>query len=655
MLRVVMIFVLAAAPAIGSECPCKNRSAVSLVLLQYGDPTSDRPFAQTLAGFLEGSKAMRVRATPIHINPALRATNSLPGTTAFMNQHLDAIASMDPPPSGVILPLPNYPAIASKLSVLVSKGIPVISFGSGWSVVKNMANPPSLFHMGADEVATGKSAGGLAARIGGHRAMCLYDQSDDVALTDRCSGFARGFNTSCASTVDACPTQSLLIDSSDLTAMQIMLQDAIAANANLNVVVVSTGAIAAAVVRLIGNMALPYKIYVGCFISDQYTDALLASESLFFAVSRQEYLMGYLAATLLQYYVTTGQKFANPTISTGPVFLTPGYTTPKTASIDNVLVEQVVHGRAIDPFWGVYATGASEAARDVGLRFVNCDVAGSVCDGTRRTLTYRSPGNQFDLTTMATKLLTSASNAPNAMILSDPSTQVLGSTINQVVKTNGIPAVGVNAGGNDAESLGLLMFFGSNEPIAGQAAGKQLGIAGVTKALCVNHELGNSALTQRCQGLGTGLAAYRGVSDPTTVYTMLPISLTDVSGTATAITAALQNDPSINGVLVLGSAAVSSVLLPLQQAGWVTGHPSTDRVKAIGSFDLDGPLQAAIQAGYVLFTVLQQQHMQAYMPGIAMTLRSSTGLNLLESWILTGPSLMTNVGRSCALVGRACP
>lgn len=43
------------------------------------------------------------------------------------------------------------------------------------------------------------------------------------------------------------------------------------------------------------------------------------------------------------------------------------------------------------------------------------------------------------------------------------------------------------------------------------------------------------------------------------------------------------------------------------------------------------------------------------MPGIAMTLRSSTGLNLLESWILTGPSLMTNVGRSCALVGRACP
>lgn len=91
---------------------------------------------------------------------------------------------------------------------------------------------------------------------------------------------------------------------------------------------------------------------------------------------------------------------------------------------------------------------------------------------------------------------------------------------------------------------------------------------------------------------------------------MLPISLTDVSGTATAITAALQNDPSINGVLVLGSAAVSSVLLPLQQAGWVTGHPSTDRVKAIGSFDLDGPLQAAIQAGYVLFTVLQQQHMQ---------------------------------------------
>lgn len=106
----------------------------------------------------------------------------------------------------------------------------------------------------------------------------------------------------------------------------------------------------------------------------------------------------------------------------------------------------------------MYATGASEAARDVGLRFVNCDVAGSVCDGTRRTLTYRSPGNQFDLTTMATKLLTSASNAPNAMILSDPSTQVLGSTINQVVKTNGIPAVGVNAGGNDAESLGLLMF-----------------------------------------------------------------------------------------------------------------------------------------------------------------------------------------------------
>ena len=65
----------------------------------------------------------------------------------------------------------------------------------------------------------------------------------------------------------------------------------------------------------------------------------------------------------------------------------------------------------------------------------------------------------------------------------------------------GIPVVGFNSGIDKAFDVGALMFFGSDEQLAGESVGKRIAEAGGKHPLCVIMEQGQTALETRCAGV----------------------------------------------------------------------------------------------------------------------------------------------------------
>jgi hypothetical protein len=62
-----------------------------------------------------------------------------------------------------------------------------------------------------------------------------------------------------------------------------------------------------------------------------------------------------------------------------------------------------------------------------------------------------------------------------------------------------IPVISVNAGADMSKELGLLQHVGQMEYNAGYGAGLRLGQEGIKEAYCLNHQVGNIVLDERCR------------------------------------------------------------------------------------------------------------------------------------------------------------
>jgi simple sugar transport system substrate-binding protein len=268
-------------------------------------------------------------------------------------------------------------------------------------------------------------------------------------------------------------------------------------------------------------------------------------------------------------------------------------------------VEVVTHGQASDPFWSVVKRGVDDAAADLGI-----------------TVHYNAP-QTFDMPAMAQLIDSAVATDPDALVISNPDPGALGDAITGAIDA-GIPVVSINSGVADYQGLGILTHVGQTELIAGQQAGERMAEAGVTKTICVNQEVGNAGLDERCEGFAKGLGDI-----PTEV---VPVDLTDPTGAQNAIAAALDADPSIDGILTLGPTGATPALAALEGREGIT----------LATFDLSTDVLDAITAGTVLFAVDQQEYLQGYYGVLIATQYAQYGLLPGGgSPILTGPLFVT--------------
>ena len=268
-------------------------------------------------------------------------------------------------------------------------------------------------------------------------------------------------------------------------------------------------------------------------------------------------------------------------------------------------VVMVTHGAAVEPFWAMVKAGADQAAEDMGVEVV-----------------YRAP-ETFDLEAMAGLVAAAVAERPDGLITSIPSSEALAAPLRAAADA-GVPLISINSGFDVAAGLGSRLHVGQSEYEAGRVAGEKLREMGGTKALCINHEVGNVALDLRCKGLIDGFAGS---------VEVLPVE-PDPAAAKAAVAERLAADPAIDVVLAL-SASVAG-----EPAIAIAGETARETPLQVATFDLSEAVLRAVAGGSAAFAVDQQPFLQGYLPVQYLVLLHRNGV-LPVSNVSTGPRLVT--------------
>lgn len=278
----------------------------------------------------------------------------------------------------------------------------------------------------------------------------------------------------------------------------------------------------------------------------------------------------------------------------------------------DIKIEVVTHGQAIDGFWGVVRNGVKAAASDMGV-----------------TVNYNAPAAESDMPAMSALIDAAVAKKPSGLVVSIPNPDALSPAIKKAIDA-GIPVVSMNSGSDVFRALGILAHVGQTEFEAGVGAGERFKAAGVKNAVCFNQEVGNQALTLRCNGFFTGL----GLADVSTGK-VLTGKISDPAGMQATMAAAFGADTTIDGLLTLGPSVAEPALAAVAASG---------RAIHLATFDLSANVLTAIKDGKMDFAIDQQQFLQGYLPIVILTnyaetrnLPTGNGAGL----IMTGPGFVT--------------
>lgn len=274
------------------------------------------------------------------------------------------------------------------------------------------------------------------------------------------------------------------------------------------------------------------------------------------------------------------------------------------AFAQDVRIVFITHGKNTDLFWSIVKNGVTQAEKDMGVK-----------------VEYRNPSSG-DLTEMARLIDAAVASKPDGLVVSIPDGKLLGPSIKKAIDA-GIPTISINSGSDVSKQLGALMHVGQPEYEAGLAGGQRAKAAGVTKAVCVNHEITNSALEQRCKGWADGIGVPLNMLD-------VPADPTEIKNRVKAYLAA---NPDTNAILAVGPTGMEPTLAAVKEM---------DKIGKIylGAFDLSKGIVAAVKAGEIAFAIDQQQYLQGYLPVVVLTLYKKYGL-LPGGDVLSGPGFVT--------------
>jgi simple sugar transport system substrate-binding protein len=265
----------------------------------------------------------------------------------------------------------------------------------------------------------------------------------------------------------------------------------------------------------------------------------------------------------------------------------------------------VTHGQSGDPYWSVVKNGMDDAAKALGV-----------------TAEYLAP-ETFDMAKMAQMITAAAASKPDGLVVSIPDADALSGPVQDAV-AEGVPVMVIDSGGGKlTHDLGGLIYLGQSEYDAGVLAGERVKAMGVTKAVCLNHEVGNQSLDDRCagfaKGLGVDVPVMQGVMDPTE----------EKSRTMAYLNAHADTE----FMLACGINAAEPALAALDELG------QTGKVK-LGTFDLSPGILQAVADGKMEWGIDAQQYLMGYIPVVQFDLMKKYKLMPVVDYP-TGPGFVT--------------
>jgi simple sugar transport system substrate-binding protein len=275
------------------------------------------------------------------------------------------------------------------------------------------------------------------------------------------------------------------------------------------------------------------------------------------------------------------------------------------AAADETRVVFVTHGQSGDPYWSVVKNGMDDAAKTLGVN-----------------ATYEAP-ETFDMAKMGQMIDAVVASKPDGLVVSIPDAAALSSQVKNAVAA-GIPVIVIDSGGSKlTHDLGALLFMGQDEFQAGVMAGERIKALGITKAMCANHEVGNSSLDDRCagfaKGLGVEVPVMNGVTDPTEMKNR--------------VIAYMNANPDTAFILAVGASGAEPMLTALDELG-LSGKVKT------GTFDLSPTILQAVVDGKMEWGIDAQQYAMGYIPVAMFDLWKKYKISPIADYP-TGPGFVT--------------
>jgi len=264
----------------------------------------------------------------------------------------------------------------------------------------------------------------------------------------------------------------------------------------------------------------------------------------------------------------------------------------------------ITHEGPGETFFDRIRAGAEQAAKQHGV-----------------TLKY---SNDPDVGKQATLIQNAIDSKVDAIASTMPNPDAIGPSLQKATDA-GIPTVAINSGIDLYQKYGAKMFFGSDESLAGQAAGQRLAeeaAAGSGKVLCIVHSAGVQTLETRCAGVKQ--------SFPNTEN--IQVNGQDLPSVQQTIQSKLAQDPSITDIVTL-DAGIAGAALQAEQAAGSTAKLVT--------FDLNQDVVQGIKDKKIEFSIDQQPYLQSYEAVDSLWLYLTNG-NVLGGGkpVLTGPAFV---------------
>jgi simple sugar transport system substrate-binding protein len=278
------------------------------------------------------------------------------------------------------------------------------------------------------------------------------------------------------------------------------------------------------------------------------------------------------------------------------------------ANTPNMTIAMVTHGAPSDTFWDIIRKGAEAAAAKDNV-----------------TLKYSSDP---DSGKQATLIQSAIDSKVDGIAVTLPAPQAIAPAVKKAVAA-GIPVVAFNAGIGQYQESGAMSYFGSDESLAGQTAGKRASDDGYKHVLCVIQFQGQVQLEARCDGVKS---TFSGKWDK--IY----VNGNDRPAEQSTISAKLKQDPSIDFVVTLGAPDALAAMNAVKDSG--------SKAK-VGTFDFNPQIPPKIQSGELQWAIDQQPYLQGYLSVDSLWLYKTNG-NVLGGGkpTLTGPFVVdkSNIG-----------
>ena len=224
-----------------------------------------------------------------------------------MSRMIDAVIATNP--DGLILSVPDIPALKKSIISASKNNIPIIVINAGSKIIEEV---DILTYIGQSEYKAGMKAGQEMVKHNVKSVLCINHEIGNISLDQREQGFRRVLSE------NDITVKTIPIDASDPSETRETIRAYLSTNKTIDGILTLGPLGALPIMNLLKDIDKKNNIKLATFaFTPEIIDGIMNGRVLF-ALDAQQYLQGYLPVILMNLYITNRNTPAYKMLETGP-------------------------------------------------------------------------------------------------------------------------------------------------------------------------------------------------------------------------------------------------------------------------------------------------------------------------------------------------